>query len=186
MRAALVHVVVHLLAGVATVLVAGQSAFGARLLKATIEVNGQPVLETAYSDRGTESPETVWRYLGSEPGWVETAKIEPDPKNLQRARLEGEIVIRVTHGGQQVVEGRATKLELIRFGSPNDRWFLPESEVERLAAANGIAQPAQGASLNGPVWLWLIGGLAAIVVAVGLLAWIAWPRGRTGVRQPSE
>ncbi|HEX5104848.1 MAG TPA: hypothetical protein VFV87_13600 [Pirellulaceae bacterium] len=41
----------------------GETVSAARLLKAEIEVDGKLVLQTAYSDDGTEQVATVWRYL---------------------------------------------------------------------------------------------------------------------------
>jgi hypothetical protein len=169
------------LAAAAFSLVACQSAWAARLLKAEIEVDGKVVLQTAYSDRGTESPATVWRYLGDEPGWADTAMIQPNESDPQRARLVGNIVIRVQHGGSPLVEARASELELIRVGSPNDRWYLPEAEVERIAAANGIGPPSNSSKSPLHVGMWLAVGGTVVILGLVVLLGIA-----LAVRRPSR
>ena len=160
---------VSLLALLAAAALADESAFAARLLTATVEVDGQLVLQTAYSDSGTEKPATVWRYLAGEPGWAETAKIQADEAEPQRARLKGNIVIRIQHVDRQIVQANASELELVRIGLPGDRWFLPETEVERLAAASGISPPPVLPSWTGPLWPWLAVGAAMVIGLIVLL-----------------
>lgn len=90
--------------------------------------------------------------------------------------LQGKIVIRVQHTDRPIVEVQATELELTRIGSPGDRWFLPAAEVERIAAANGIAPPAASHLPGGGMVLALAAGVIALAGAIGLLSWLAWPR----------
>ena len=176
---------VALLALLIAAALSGESAYAARLLKAEVEVDGQIVLQTAYSDSGREKPATVWRYLAGEPGWAETAKIVADEADPQRARLKGNIVIRIQHGGSPVVQATASELELMRIGSPGDRWFLPEAELERVAAANGIQPPLARRIPDGGMLIALVAGMAAMVTIAGVLAWIVWPRKRVAAREAS-
>lgn len=169
---------------VAAALFADQpTACAARLLTAEVEVDGKLVLRTAYTDDGTANRSTVWRYLGREPGMTETAKIQADEANPQQARLNGDIVIRIHHGGSPIVQAETTKLQLVRIGSPNDRWYLAAAEVERIAAANGIPRPVASGSPSATFWLGIIGGLAVLVMALVLLLWIMWPRSRVALAE---
>jgi len=179
------NVGVSLLALLAAAL-AGESAFAARLLTATVEVDGKLVLQTAYDDNGTEKAATVWRYLAGEPSWAETAKIRPDEADPQRAQLNGNIVIRIQHVDRPIVQATASELELVRIGSPGDRWFLPDAEVERLAAASGIGRPTASSAFGGPMWPWIVGGLAAMVAVLALLALVARPRSRPDATRATD
>jgi hypothetical protein len=85
--------------------------------------------------------------------------------------LSGNIVIRILHVDRPIVQATATELELTRIGSPGDRWFLPESEVERIAAANGIPVPPAFRLLEGGMLIALLAGLAAIAMVGGLVVW---------------
>jgi hypothetical protein len=170
-----------LLALLAAAALGDESAFAARLLTAEVEVDGKLVLRTSYADDGTANRSAVWRYLGREPGMAETAKIQPDEANPDRARLTGNIAIRIHHGGGSVVLAKATELQLVRIGSPNDRWYLPADEVERIAAANGIPRNAPMGAPAATFWLAIVALLAVLVLALVLLAWVMWPRSRAAL-----
>lgn len=174
---------VSLLALLAAVAQGGESAFAARLLTAEVEVDGQLVLRTSYTDDGTANRSTVWRYLGREPSMAETAKIQADEAHPEQARLTGDIVIRIHHGGGSIVLGNTTELQLVRIGSPNDRWYLPAAEVERIAAANGIPPPVAPGAPSATLWLGILCGLSVLILAVALLAWSMWPRPGAGLAE---
>lgn len=151
-------------------LATGAPAFAARLLNATIELNGQRVQRTYYQDNDMWSappgPPVVWRYLGEKPLWAEKgASIKADPADALKARLEGALVIRFQHGDRPIVEAKASELSLMRSDPASDLWFLPKAEVERLALANGIP------SVPAPSWLESPSvGLAAAAMAAALVA----------------
>jgi hypothetical protein len=174
------------LAAIAGATVPCEAALAARLLQATVEVDGQLVLQTSYTDSGAEKRETVWRYFGKEPGWAETAKIQPDEADPQRAHLKGNIVIRIQHVDRPIVQANVSELELMRIGSPGDRWFLPESEVERIAAASGIPAPPALRSSDGGLLIALLAGLATMAMIGGLLVWAVWTRKPAAPRAAGE
>src|SRR5262245_13760250 len=116
-------------------------ASAARLLTATIKLNGQTVLQATYPDNdywGAPPAATVWRYLGKEPMSVEKAQIQADAADPLQATLRGDLVIRILHVDRLIVEAKATEVTLIRTSPASDKWILPAEEVERLAQANGI------------------------------------------------
>jgi hypothetical protein len=116
----------------------GTSTFAARLLSATVELNGQMVLRTAYEDDdfwgSPPGAATVWRYLGKERLWVEKeAQVCAGAAHPLRAKLRGTLIIRLQHVDRLIVEAKAAELTLIRADPSSDKWFLPAEEVERLA-----------------------------------------------------
>src|SRR5262249_29715057 len=144
----------------------GNSASAARLLTATIELNGQTVLQSTYPDNdywGAPPAAAVWRYFGREPMSVEKAQIPADAADPLQAKFRGDLVIRILHVDRLIVEATATDLTLIRRSPASDKWFLPAEEVERLAQANGIPdEPSLALFDSSTAWLGL--GIAAVVV----------------------
>ena len=119
------------------------SAFGARLLTAIVQLDGQTVLSSKYQDDDfwghPPGPAIVWRYLGKEPMWTEEPmRITADAAEPLQAKLKASLVIRVQHVDHLIVQAKASELTLIRTDISSDRWFLPPEDVERLAQANGI------------------------------------------------
>jgi hypothetical protein len=174
------------LLGVWLWLAMGSSAFAARLLSATIQLNGQTVLHATYQDDdfwgAPPGAATVWRYLGKEPLWVEKGpQVQADAADPLLAKLRGNLVIRLQHVDRLIVEAKAAELTLIRAGPSSDRWFLPADEVERLAQANGIPA-APSLTLLGRAGTWLGLSIAAVVLVVGVSAWLLSRRRR----QPSS
>src|SRR5688572_2999138 len=82
----------------AAVLGAGTTASAARLLTATVELDGRVVLRTHYADDARPPAGLVWRYLGREPGFAAVAAVPADPADPLRAALRGDVVVRVLHG----------------------------------------------------------------------------------------
>ena len=160
----------------------GSSAFAARLLSAIVQLNGQTVLQSAYQDNdfwgAPPAAATVWRYLGKEPLWVgKGAQVQADAADPLRAKLWGNLVIRVRHVDRLIVEAKAAELTLIRAAPSSDKWFLPAEEVERLAQANGIPA-APSLTLLGRAGTWLGLSIAAVVLVVSLSAWLLIRRRR--------
>jgi hypothetical protein len=183
MRAAAKRVCALILVTLCAALAADNTALAARLLIAIVEVDGKRVLETAYSDRGTERPATVWRYFGREPGWAKVAKIETDADNPLRARLQGKVVLGIMHVDRPIVAAAASEVELVRSDASSDRWYLPESEVERLADANDIAKVSPLLAAGQPLWQWAVavGGLLVVLLLAVLCAWLMFRRPHAGV-----
>jgi hypothetical protein len=158
----------------------GSSAFAARLLGATVQLNGQTVLQSKYQDDDFWGAPTVWRYLGKEPLLVEKgAQVQADVADPLRAKLRGSLVIRIQHVDRLIVEAKAGELTLIRADPSSDKWFLPAEEVERLAQANSIpAVPSLTLFERTSTWFGL--SIAAVVLVVSISAWLSRRR-----REPS-
>jgi hypothetical protein len=171
------------LLGVWLWLAMGNSAFAARLLSATVELNGQTVLHSQYQDDdfwgAPPGAATVWRYLGKEPLWVEKgAQLHADAADPLRAKLRGNLVIRLQHVDRLIVEAKAADLTLIRAGPSSDKWFLPAEEVERLAQANGIpALPSPGLFERPSTWVGL--SIVAVVLVMSISTWLLIRRRRS-------
>ena len=162
----------------------GSSAFAARLLSATVQLNGQTLLHSTYQDNdfwGAPDAATVWRYLGKEPLWVEKgAQVQADAADPSQASLRGDLIIRLQHVDRLIVSAKATELTLIRSDPSSDNWFLPAEEVERLAQTNGIpAVPTLTLFERASSWF---GVSIVAVVLVVMSAWLLIRRRR----QPSS
>jgi hypothetical protein len=163
-------------------LATGSSAFAARLLSATVRLNGQTVLHSKYQDddfwSAPPGAATVWTYLGKEPLWVEKgAQVQADAADPVRAKLRGSLVIRLQHVDRLIVEAKAAELTLIRADPSSDKWFLPAEEVERLAQANGIPAVSSLPLVERPsTWLGL--DIAAVVLVVSVSVWLLIRRRR--------
>jgi len=160
-------------------------ASAARLLTATVKLNGQTVLQSTYPDNdywGAPPAATVWRYLGKEPMSVEKAtRIEADAADPLRAKLRGDLLIRILHVGRLIVEAKADELTLVRTDPESDKWFLPADEVERLAQANRIPD-VPSLSLFEPAIAWIgFGILVVLVVSAG--AWLLIRKRRRPVHE---
>ncbi len=116
------------------------SAFGMRFLKASVELNGQVVLRSAYKDGGRVDGATVWRYWGTEPMFGEVSHpFEASSEDPLRTTLVGSLHLKFEHVNRIIVEGRVNKLTLIRTHIDSNLWFLPRTEVERIAKLSGIS-----------------------------------------------
>jgi hypothetical protein len=123
-------------------LLVGDSTLAARLLHATVELDGEVVLSSSYTSPDSAAAATVWRYLSQESYHTEISpKVELDSADPLRANLHGSIVICIRHVERVIVEAKATELTLIRAQPTSDQWFLPQGEIERLAQSNGIPDP---------------------------------------------
>ena len=160
----------------------GSSALAARLLRATVELDGDVVLQSTYTSPDTSAAATVWRYLSGESSRTEASpKVEADLDNPLRADLQGAIVISVRHVDRVIVEAKASQLTLIRAQPTSDNWFLPQEEVERLAQANGIPDPpfVDPSMFELLWWFWPLAVPCLIIAAVLVMTlWILFASNR--------
>ncbi len=154
------------------------STFAARILRTIVTKDGESILKITFSDDSNPYPERVWRSLAKKPaGFGEDfqAKFIPSKSDPLLAHLEGDLVIRIHHSldNPPIVAAKTSKLTLSRTDAADDRWFLTEEEVERIAKENGIPEPSPFALSEGErLQLGLrIGG---IVLGVAMALFIAW------------
>lgn len=159
----------------------GESAIAARLLKCSIELDSQLVFKANYTDDGTATPETVWRYFAKRPGEPEVVRLEADPDNPLSLEVEGDLVIRMQHVDRTIVEAKASKLKLIRDDAANQQWYLPADEVERIAKLNQIAEPSPWEMTERQRLLSYLGGGVVVLVALAVIIAMAWRK--SGRRQ---
>lgn len=182
------------IASVATILICQTSANAARLLHVEYEVDGEQILATAYTDGGADAA-TVWRYLSETPNFgtrqeVTDEKVDGQPDGRKevvrkfapfsvdendpmRATLTGDVVVRILHASQTIAEVKVSELTLIRDDSSEDRWYVPEAEVEHTAMLAGLGTPTPATAAA--TWIGMgirVFFVAAIVllVVVGILA----------------
>ena len=146
------------------------SAFGMRFLKASVELNGQVVLRSAYEDGGRVDGATVWRYWGTEPMFGEVSHpFEASSEDPLQATLDGSLYLKFEHGIRIIVDGRANKVTLIRTHINSNLWFLPRAEVERIAQLSGIpAAPRDYSELLGcclPFSIVVVGAVILLCIA---------------------
>ena len=109
--------------------------------KATVELDGQVVFRSIYLDweSGYANGATMWRYWGTEPVGCEVPpQFEACDTNPLRARLVGSLYLKLEQSGRIIVDGSANELTLVRTHIDSNRWFLPNTEVERVAQLSGI------------------------------------------------
>ncbi len=121
-----------------------EPAFAARLLQVHVECDGQLVVHTYYDDAGRADGATVWRYLGRQPIMVEeeTVTVEPDAEAPLQATLNGDILVKFSHGDRVLAQAELSRLTLIRPDAQSSMWFLPGQEVERTATIAALGPPS--------------------------------------------
>jgi hypothetical protein len=133
------HVNATIYVAVALLCITSNTAFGITFLKATVELDGQVVFRSTYERLGSLDRATVWRFWGKEPENGEVlppfAASEADPL---RATLEGSLYLKIEYAWGAIVDGHAHELTLRRTHTGANLWFLPSSEVERIAELSGI------------------------------------------------
>ncbi len=130
----------RLFVSLAALLLLAAPTQAARLLNVHFEQDGKAVLLTYYDDGGRADAPKVWRYLATQPIMVakKPVGIAADAQDPKTAVLTGAIRIRVQHVRRVIVEATVKRLKLVRKDTKDQRWFLPSSEVERIAKAAGI------------------------------------------------
>ena len=103
-------------------LIAGPAS-AARLLHFSVEHDGKTVLDVLYDDDGRAPPAVVWGYLGRVPIGVDTSpKLRASTEDPLRARLEGPVVVRLSHGGHALAEAHISGLTLVRMTAGRYHW----------------------------------------------------------------
>jgi len=153
-----------------TVLLAGllslwctESAYAARLLTFTIEVNGQKVFETMHTDDGLAKPAEVWSYLRST-SFKATGKLPSEPGEEMQMKLQGTVVIRAIHAGRTLAEAKVTELTLTRPNGTGAEWSLPTDEVVRTAGIAGLSLPPSEPVGQTQPWQWWARGISIFIL----------------------
>lgn len=161
-----------LLAGLLT-LCCTESAYAARLLRYTIEVNGQMMFDTIHTDNGLAKPAEVWSYLRTT-SFKAAGKLPGEPGAVQ-VKLQGTVVIRAMHVDRTLAEAKVTELTLTRPSDTSTEWSLSPEEVVRTA---GIAGLDVTPSETQP-WQWWARSISAfilLVIAVSIV--MRWSGGK--------
>lgn len=155
-------------------LLAGCSFPGRKVLTMEVYQNDQLVLRTLFDAPDSESPAQWWRRAGQEPSRSEeeVLRVNPDPGDPLRATLKGAIRIQILRTTNLQTTASLTDLELVRRAVETSKWFLPESEVERVVRA---MQPVVTTKFT-------LVGLPPLSVAAGLAIVTALPAFIFGVR----
>jgi hypothetical protein len=164
-------------------LVMSETAWAARLLYATVELDGRIAFRSAYQDddwNGVAPAARVWTYLGREPLWSEAT-------NNVGSDLRGVVAIRIMHADRLIAQASVTNLTL---KSSKGKWFLPTDEMQRTARVAGLAfnpvlagDPGRLRSEQKDIWLWVA---SIAVLAGGSLAVWFWLAGRKAQRQSNN
>lgn len=160
----------------------GQAAHAARLLKPQVERDGKVVLKAMTEDDSQSDPGVVWTCL-RRVSFEAVGDIPAHPSDPLRATLTGNMRVAIlggpSSGGKLSTEAIVTELHLVRDSAHSSRWRLAPGEVERTAAAGGIQLPR-------PRWWPVVAIGGAAVVSLGAVSlWLSRRRGRAGGRLPS-
>jgi len=151
--------------------VAAPPVLAARLLTATVAVNGETVLESAYDDDGHPAAAEVWTYLAQQPLFVERAPVRVNKSSDElRINYKGAITIRIQQSDRTIVEAKSDRVTIVRASDTSDQWHVPVEELDRIAAENGLQQiKVMREERQGRLKL-AAGAIMAIVVAGGVWA----------------
>lgn len=119
--------------------VAAPPVLAARLLTATVAVNGETVLESAYDDDGHSAAAEVWTYLAQQPLFVERAPVRVNKSSDElRINYKGAITIRIQQSDRTIVEAKSDRVTIVRASDTSDQWHVPVEELDRIAGENGL------------------------------------------------
>ncbi len=164
------------------------SAQAARLVRLTVEVNGQTVLESHYTDDGLEDAATVWSYFRTTSLKAEAkAKLPVEPSDALSMKLQGNVVVKAVHAGRTIAEAKLTELSLNRRDGASTEWSLTPEEVERTARAAGLTvQAASPVAETKPWqnWLRILSFIILLLIGVSLVAQTRKRREKGNPSQP--
>lgn len=147
-----------------------ESAYAARLLLFTIAAK-EHVLVAMHTDNGLAKPAEVWSYLRTVSFQME-AKPSGEPGALQM-KLQGPVVIRVTHADRTLAEAKLTELTLTRPHATSTEWSLPADEVVRTGEIAGFN--ASELVVQTQSWQWWARGISIfILLAIVVSMVVRW------------
>src|SRR5205085_12448241 len=89
---------------VVALLLFGQSAFAARLVRFSISLDGKVVLSASAGDSGRQDADGVWQYLERlDLHPVNGYAVEPNAENPLQATLKGKVIVQSVYGGRAVI-----------------------------------------------------------------------------------
>jgi len=110
---------------------------GQRLLEATVERDGEPVLQAKYGVSDQATPAAAWGQLVGK-HFKAVGPITPDAGDPQKAVLKGKIRITLRHTGSHFASADVDQLRLVRVAGAEDEWEIPKDEVDRAAKSAGF------------------------------------------------
>ena len=110
---------------------------GQRLLEATVERDGEPVLQAKYGISDQATPAAAWSQLAGR-HFKAVGPVTPDAGDPNKATLKGKIRITLRHAGTHFASADADQLRLVRVAGADDEWEIPKEEVERTAKTAGF------------------------------------------------
>jgi hypothetical protein len=105
---------------------------GQRLLKAQIERDGEPVLETQFGVSDQATPAAAWAQLAGK-HFKAVGPITPDAGDPNKAVLKGKIRITLRHTGTHFASSDVEQLRLTRVAGTDNEWEIPKDEIDRAA-----------------------------------------------------
>ncbi|MFO0812297.1 MAG: hypothetical protein U0796_03710 [Gemmatales bacterium] len=144
------------------------SAHAARLMKLTIEVDGQVYLVAHHTDDGARSNAEVWNDLRTITFLREKdlkAKLPAD--DALEWNLGGEVVLRIKHTSTILGEAKLQNLTMVRVAPGSREWTLKPEEVTRAGAIAGFVDSSTTPQRNElPKWFWYMGGIVIVLVLI--------------------
>lgn len=110
---------------------------GQRLCSLEVVRGDAVVLETNFDVSDSKGIAAIWDEAGEVPFASPVVKITPSEQDPTRARLEGEVVVRISHS-TVLGEVKLIDLQLIRSDAFATDWRLPRAEIQRAKAAAGL------------------------------------------------
>jgi hypothetical protein len=110
---------------------------GQRLLEATVERDGEPLLQAKYGVSDQATPAAAWGQLVGK-HFKAVGPITPDAGDPNKAVLKGKIRITLRHTGTHFAGADVDQLRLVRVTGAEDEWEIPKDEVERAAKSAGF------------------------------------------------
>jgi hypothetical protein len=144
------------------------SAHAARLMKLTIEVDGQVYLVAHHTDDGLRSNAEVWNDLRTITFLQEKElKVKLPADDALEWNLGGDIVLRIKHTSTVLGEAKLQGLTLVRAAPGSREWVLKPDEVDRAGTIAGFANLSATPQRNElPKWFWYMGGIVIVLVII--------------------
>src|SRR5262245_12211482 len=112
---------------------------GQRLLKAQVERDGEPILETQFGVSDQATPAAAWAQLAGK-HFKAVGPITPDATDPSKAVLKGKIRIILRHTGTHFASSDVDQLRLTRVAGTEDQWDIPKDEIDRAAKSGDFKE----------------------------------------------